>query len=88
MHDNNTGSEVHIFIERKLNPYQSLVTVGTSIFTLESVTYIGCEGEGEVQLGVPAPRFIWGGTAKVGACKSTLFTKSSSVVKITKLTVK
>ena len=35
-----------------------------------------------VQLGGPGPWYNWGGPAKVGACKSFLFTESSLVVKI------
>ena len=44
------------------------------------VYVISCQGV--VQLGGPAPRFVRGGPAKVGACKSILFTDSSCVVKI------
>ena len=47
----------------------------------KSCTYtVGCQGV--VELGVPAPRFVRGGHAKVGACKSILFTESFHMVKI------
>ena len=41
---------------------------------------VNCQGE--VQLGGSAPGFAQGGPAKVGACKSILFTDSSRVVEI------
>ena len=34
---------------------------------------VGCQGV--VQLGVLAPRFVRGGPAKVGACKSIMYNK-------------
>ena len=41
---------------------------------------VGCQSV--VQLGGPGPWYNWGGPAKVGACKSFLFTESSLVAKI------
>ena len=53
------------------------------LFCIAPTYIVGCQGA--VQLGVPAPRFVQRGPAKVGACKSVLFTESSRVVKISQI---
>ena len=52
-----------------------------NVLKLNKETYtFSCRGV--VRLGVPDPWNNWGGPAKVGACKSLLFTESSLVVKL------
>ena len=40
----------------------------TRLYYIVLLYKVGCQGV--VQLGVPAPWLVWGGTAKVGACES------------------